>query len=221
MKENHEKEILLIDKPKGITSFDVIRKLRRKLGIRKMGHAGTLDPLASGLMIIGIEKGTKKLNEYLKLDKTYETHILLGIKTTTGDMEGDVIEENKLSCKDVSIKEIEKILDSMVGDIELEVPSYSAIKVKGKRLYKYAREGKSVLLPKKIMKIHSFVLNGISQNKLGCVINVNLDVGSGTYIRSISEEIGRKLGFPSTLYELRRIKIGDFNIEDAKTLDGL
>jgi len=137
---NNDSEILLIDKPGGISSFDVIRKLRKKTGIRKMGHSGTLDPLASGLMIIGIGKGTKKLTDLIGLSKIYKVEILLGKKTDTGDLEGKTVEEKKVTK--VDIEKVEKILTDLKGEPELAVPYYSAIKVKGKRLYKMAREGK-------------------------------------------------------------------------------
>lgn len=143
--------ILLIDKPKGITSFDAIRILRRKLGIKKMGHGGTLDPLASGLMIIGIEKGTKKLNSVLKLPKVYEADILLGIKTTTGDMEGDIVAQKDI--ENISLDTIQKVLKSMVGKMTLQVPAYSAIKIAGNPLYKYAHAHLAVKPPSKEMEI--------------------------------------------------------------------
>jgi len=221
MEQNSEKEIVLVDKPKGITSFDVIRQLRKKLGIRKMGHAGTLDPLASGLMIIGLEKGTKKLNKYIKLDKVYKAEILLGRKTTTSDMEGDILEEKKISCGELDDEYVKSVLADIVGDIDLEVPIYSAVKVDGKRLYKYAREGIDVKPPTKTMHIYSINFNEVKSIENGCVIDIDIKVASGTYIRSIAEEIGKRLDAPSTLHELRRIKIGDFDIDDSKTLDEL
>lgn len=209
-------EILLIDKPKGITSFDVIRILRKKLGIKKMGHAGTLDPLASGLMIIGIEKGTKKLNDFLKLSKVYKAEILLGIQTTTGDMEGSVLEEK--TVEDISIDEIKKTLEKMVGKITLPVPKYSAIKIAGKPLYKYARKNLTVEAPSKEMEILWIKLLDQFPFENHYVLSVELEVASGTYIRSIAEEIGRRLGYPATIKELRRTKIGEFKIEDAQIL---
>ncbi len=207
-----EEEILLVDKPRGISSFDVIRMLRKKLNIRKIGHAGTLDPLASGLMIVGVEKGTKKLSEYLKLDKVYEAEILLGVSTDTGDMEGKVLKEKRA---EFSKDQIEKVIKGMIGEIKLHVPMYSAIKVDGKRLYKYAREGKKVDLPVKNMHIYSFKLNKIKKTELGLILFTTIKVSSGTYIRSIAEEVGRRLTVPSTLFNLRRTEIGDFHVNDS------
>lgn len=209
-------DILLIDKPKGISSFDVIRVLRKKLGVRKMGHAGTLDPLASGLMIIGLGVGTKKLHEFLKLPKTYDTEILLGKRTTTGDLEGEVLEEKEVAVIDRD--GVQNTLQNMVGIVPLPVPVYSAIKVSGKPLYKRARAGETIIPPIKNMQIDAMELLDIHREGNGMVLVVQMDVGSGTYVRSVAEEIGRKLGLPATVKELRRTRIGDFDIKDAKQL---
>lgn len=222
------KDILFIDKPKGITSFDVIRILRKKLGVRKMGHGGTLDPRASGLLIIGVGKGTKKLNQYLNFKKTYVMDILFGVKTDTGDMDGKIIEEKSVGVPLVGTH-IKKILKEMQGEIELEVPIYSAIKIKGKPLYKYAREGKKITPPKR--KVTIFYLKlldykivipaqaGIHNQKEEHILRVEMQSEKGTYARSVGEEIGRRLGYPSTLKDLRRTKIGDIKVENAKKLD--
>lgn len=206
-------EIILIDKPKGITSFDVIRHLRKKLDIRKMGHAGTLDPLASGLMIIGVGKGTKKLADLIKLDKTYEAKIILGEKRTTGDLEGDIIEEKDV--ENIDEEQVKKVLEEMIGTLELNVPIYSAIKRGGESLYKKARRGEKVEAPIKVMTIHSAKLEKIEQVDNRVHVFVTFDVGSGTYIRSLAEEFGKRLGYPATLGGLRRTVIGEFDIRDA------
>lgn len=211
-----QKGILLIDKPKGITSFDVIRVLRKKLGIKKMGHAGTLDPLATGLLLIGIGDDTKKLKDLIGLPKTYETEILIGKRTTTGDMEGEVVE--KKIVKGLKRKEVDSVLKEMVGVLELSVPMYSAIKKDGKPLYKYVRSGEHVNVPVKNMKVYSIDLLDIECSGIECVLYVQMDVGSGAYVRSIAEEIGRRLGFPATVKELRRIKVGEFDVKDALSI---
>ena len=209
-------DILLIDKPKGITSFDVIRKLRKGLGKKKMGHAGTLDPLASGLMIIGVGDGTKKLNEYIKLPKSYVAEILVGEKRSTGDMEGEVVERKEVeSLKEV---DVEKALKEMVGILRLPVPIYSAVKAGGKRLYKEARKGRAVIIPLRDMEIKNTHLLGIKREGDYYIVEVQFDVESGVYIRSLAEELGRRLGYPATIKELRRTKVGEFNIEDAEAL---
>lgn len=206
-------EVLLIDKPKGISSFDVIRILRKKLGIRKMGHAGTLDPLASGLMIIGVGKATKKLGEFIKLPKVYEAEILLGKKTTTGDLEGEIIKSKKVGK--IDLKKVKQALREMTGKLFLPVPVYSAIKIKGTPLYKYARKGKQVELPQKEMEILDIKLKDNFKGEDFYILVLEIKVSSGTYIRSIAEELGRRLGIPATVKELRRTKIGKFKIKDV------
>ncbi len=219
-------DILLIDKPSGITSFDVIRRLRRKLGIKKIGHAGTLDPMATGLMIIGVGDGTKKLTEYVKLDKEYVAEILIGIKTASGDITGEVIEKKDVPEEAVGTFSVEKISDamaSMVGVLTLPVSAYSAIKKNGVPFYKKAfaaeRKGETVPeaeLPIREMKVYEAeLLNFDIKNK---VIKARFKVGSGTYIRSLAEELGRRLGYPATLKNLRRTVIGEFQIEDAESV---
>lgn len=206
--------ILLVDKPKGITSFDVIRRLRKELGIKKMGHAGTLDPLASGLMIIGINEGTKRLEEFLKLPKSYEAEILLGTKTDTGDLEGDVIETaNTYELDEDYVKDV---VNNFVGVFELPVPAYSAVKRGGKKLYELAREGKDIELPVRKMEVYKSVFKKISESEEGPVVTVEFDVASGVYIRTLAEHLGKFLDTPATLANLRRTRIGDFDLKDAR-----
>ena len=211
-----EKNILLIDKPKGITSFDVIRRLRNKLNIRKMGHAGTLDPLASGLMIIAVGDGTKELSNYIKLPKEYVADILIGESRTTGDMEGQVVEEKEV--KKLDKDKVEKVLNEMVGELELPVPIYSAIKKDGERLYKKARKGEDVIPPIKKMRVINTELKDIKKEGKYFILTVVFEVGSGTYIRSLAEEVGKRLGYPATIKELRRTQIGGLRIEDSEKI---
>lgn len=213
--------IILVDKPKGITSFDVIRRLRRELGIRKMGHAGTLDPLATGLMIIGVGEGTKKLSEYLKLPKEYVAEVRIGEKRTTGDLEGDIIETMEVNA--LTEEEVRNALRGMVGEIVLPVSAYSAIKKDGVPMYKRARKaekrGETIDdVPVRTMYVREAELQNVACGGGQCVVTVRFNVGSGTYIRSLGEELGKRLGYPATLQNLRRTKIGDFNIEDARTV---
>jgi len=211
--------LLLIDKPKGITSFDVIRELRKKLGVRKMGHAGTLDPLASGLMIIGIGENTKELARLVKLPKTYEVSVRLGERTTTGDLEGEVIEKKEVG--ECNKEKIQEVLKGMVGEHNLPVPRYSAIKVDGEELYKKARRGEDFEPPTRSMEIYSIDLKDSHICDDTCIFDISVDVSSGAYIRSLAEEIGKRLGYPATVQELRRTKIGEFDIKDANTLDAI
>ncbi len=210
------KNIILIDKPIGITSFGVVRKLRKKLNIKKIGHAGTLDPLATGLMILGIEKGTKLLNEYIKLPKVYEAEICIGESTTTGDREGNVIQKTKV--KKIREDDIKKALTNMIGTNKLPVSAYSAIKRNGEPLYKKARRGEYVEPPKREMIVYEARFLNVKNENNRILLNVRFNVGSGTYIRSLAEELGKQLGYPARLENLRRTQIGKFNIKDAEKI---
>lgn len=224
--------ILLVDKPKGITSFDVIRKLRKTLGVKKMGHAGTLDPLASGLMIIGVGASTKKLSAYIKLDKTYEAEIVLGEQRTTGDLEGEVVAECDMRTLDITESAVRDALTGMVGTLELPVPAYSAIKRGGEALYKKARRGEQVETPVKAMHIDEATLTTLEDKGERIHAHVTFSVGSGTYIRSLAEELGRRLlvpsvrkadstqaggGVPAMLANLRRTRIGEYTLAHSLT----
>lgn len=214
--------VLLIDKPKGITSFDVIRILRKKRNIKKMGHAGTLDPLASGLMLIGVGEGTKLLAEYLKLPKEYVAHIRIGERRSTGDLAGTIVEEKQVSGLERDA--VSLVLDSMRGTLRLPVSAYSAIKKGGVPMYKRARKAEvtgDVItdLPVRDMVVNDVELQAFTCAGGRCVATVRFAVESGTYIRSLAEELGRRLGYPATLQDLRRTKIGIFDIKDSEQLD--
>ncbi|MCD6086206.1 tRNA pseudouridine(55) synthase TruB [bacterium] len=212
-----DKEILLIDKPKSISSFEVIRILRKKLKVKKIGHSGTLDPLASGLLIIGVGKGTKKLKDFLKLPKVYLTEILLGRETETGDQDGKVLVEKEI--EDLPVEKVKKVLTEIKGKHCLPVPKYSAIKRKGVPLYKLARKGIDFQPPKKMMEVYSIKFLSLTKKDRFFLLKVEIFCSSGTYIRSLAEEIGRRLSLPASLFNLRRTKIGKFKIEEAKKLE--
>lgn len=225
-------ELLLIDKPKGITSFDVIRRVRKQIGIKKIGHAGTLDPLATGLMILGVGPGTKKLTELIKLDKDYSAEILIGESRTTGDLEGDVIES--VVTVEIDPAKILVAVSSLVGTISLPVSAYSAIKKDGVPMYKRARAAEKIGevitdVPVRDMVVTKAIVNNIEvvfadktmQTISRLIVTVSFSVGSGTYIRSLAEELGRRLGYPATLANLRRTRVGEFRIEDAKLIEDL
>lgn len=219
-------EILLIDKPKGITSFDVIRRLRRQTGIRKFGHAGTLDPLASGLMIIGVEGGTKKLAELIKLEKEYIAEIRIGESRTTDDLEGIIVDEKEVDS--IERNEIAAALQKLVGTVTLPVSAYSAIKKDGQALYKKARAAEKkgevfadtpvremTVYEAELLEEYSMVIEGEKRH----VVKVRFFVGSGTYIRSLGKELGRLLGYPAVLQELRRTKVGPYDVHNALQLE--
>jgi len=209
-------EILLVDKPKGMTSFGVVARIRRVLSEKagkkvKVGHTGTLDPFATGLMIIVTGKECKNAENYSKLDKVYEATITLGKTSSTGDPEGEV---SDISDKVPDIKDIQLAVDKFTGEITQKPPIYSAIKIGGERAYKLAREGKIVDMPDRKIKIYS--LEVLSYEYPQLVIRTN--VSSGTYIRTLAQDIGTELDVGAYCTELRRISIDKYSIENARQL---
>lgn len=209
--------LLLVDKPKGWTSFDVVARVRgllKKAGTvkPKVGHAGTLDPLATGLLVLTLGSYCKRAQEFLKQDKTYEVTMKLGETSTTGDEEGD---KTTVSSNRVSKEEIAKILQFFTGEIEQVPPAYSAIKVGGQRAYKLARAGKEVKLEPRKVRVHAIEMMDYTYP----FVRFTAKVSSGTYIRSLVEDIGQKLGTGAYLAELRRTTTGPFRLEQALTIE--
>lgn len=210
----------MIDKPKGWTSFDVVAKVRgmvkQSTGQKrpKVGHAGTLDPLATGLLIILVGDYCKKAQEYSKLDKTYEVQLKLGETSTTDDAEGEI---TKISDKIPSKDEVLAAIDSFVGDIEQIPPIYSAIKIDGKRAYKLAREGEQPEMKPRPVTIHS-----ISHFEYDYpFVEFTTEVSSGTYIRSLARDIGEKLRSGAYMTNLRRTTVGNFDIKSAYQISAI
>ena len=273
-----ENQIILVDKPAGISSFGVVAKVRRALSQEfghkvKVGHTGTLDPFATGLLILLTGKMTKKSNEFLKLDKTYEATLRLGYTSTTGDPEGEIkqydvdgsqkvpfgricgcnnrieqyassdfLQHNEISrvqnssLETVSrnpyedfevsearddgpertrLREIEFVLNGFIGEISQQVPQYSAVKINGQRAYKLARAGKDFETPTRKVTIYSIEILDYHYPEL----KIRTHVSSGTYIRTLAEDIGEKLGTGAYLTALRRTEIDKYNIKDAKPLE--
>jgi tRNA pseudouridine55 synthase len=208
---------ILIDKPKGITSHDVIRELRKITGIKKIGHAGTLDPNATGLLLIGIgRETTKQLGNILKAeDKIYEAEIILGESRTTDDVEGEVLKTFALS--EIPLREIKSTLKSFLGEQLQTPPLYSALKILGDPAYKYARRGVEITLTSRPITIHSIEL--LSYNFP--VLKIRTKVSSGTYIRSLARDIGNSLSVGGYLNNLNRIAIGRFDISNSVNLSKL
>lgn len=208
--------IILVDKPNGMTSFGVVARVRRilskQLGKKvKVGHTGTLDPFATGLMIIVTGKECKNASVYSKLDKVYEATIKLGQTSTTGDPEGEILDSSDLVP---TLNEVEKILIKFTGKITQRPPIYSAIKVGGERAYKLARDGKLFEMPERQVTIFSLDLI----DYLYPYLKICVHVSSGTYIRSLAEDIGKALETGAYCTELRRISIAKWSIEQAKSL---
>lgn len=211
--------LLLVDKPAGMTSHDVVDAVRKIAHTRRVGHAGTLDPFATGLLILGINKGTKALTNLVGLDKTYEAAARLGATSTTDDPEGEITESLGAGSFSPDGKTIEKILASFLGTHEQTAPVYSAKKVGGKKLYELARKGKmeGVEMPKKNVTIYSIELLEYAWPEL----RFRVSCSSGTYIRALARDIGEKLGCGAYLTELRRTSIGEYQIGDATPLNKL
>ncbi|MBP9718373.1 tRNA pseudouridine(55) synthase TruB [Candidatus Gracilibacteria bacterium] len=204
--------ILYIDKPSGMTSFDVIRQLRKRLNIRKMGHAGTLDPLATGLLIIAVEKDTKRINEFMNLDKEYEVMMELGKISDSYDADGELTEVSK---KIISREEIEVVIKEFIGTISQVPPAYSAIKVKGVRAYDRARAGEAVVLEPRQVRIDAI---DIVQFDFPFVA-LRVRCAKGTYVRSLVHDIGQKLEVGAYVKSLRRTAIGPHRVETAQKLE--
>jgi tRNA pseudouridine55 synthase len=213
--------LALLDKPAGWTSHQVVGRIRRLAGTRKVGHAGTLDPMATGLLIIGVEKATRLLGYLALSDKAYEATIRLGISTITDDADGEVVAA--VGAADLDNAEIEPAMAELRGDI-LQVPAaVSAIKINGVRSYRRVRAGQSVELSERPVTIRRFDLlgrRGLEVDGVGCVdLGVVVECSSGTYIRSLARDLGAALGVGGHLTTLRRTRVGVFTLSEAQTLE--
>ena len=209
--------IILIDKPAGITSFGVVARVRRILTQQaghkvKVGHTGTLDPFATGLLILMTGKNTKRCEEFLKLDKWYEATLRLGQVSTTGDPEGEITD---LKADRPSINHIQETLTTFTGAVIQRVPAFSAVKINGRRAYDLARKGLPVDTPKRKIEIFQLDLLDYHYPEL----KIRTHVSSGTYIRTLGEDIGYALGTGAYLTALRRTQVGQYCVNDATTLD--
>ncbi len=205
-------KIFAVYKPKGVSSFAVIKQLRKSWGIKKIGHAGTLDPLAQGVLVVGVgREATKKLSSEVTKEKEYIATIKLGEYSTTDDAEG---EKNKINDYQPKKKEIKETLSQFIGEIMQVPPNFSAIKIKGNRAYKMAREGKKIELKARLVLIKEIELLDYNYPFL----KIRVITGPGVYIRSLARDIGQKLGIGAYLSELERIRVGEFKISDCCNL---
>lgn len=209
---------LLIDKPKGITSHDVVDKVRKVTGEKKVGHAGTLDPNATGLLIVGVgREATRKLGEIAKsTKKAYEAEIFLGEERDTDDAEGVTISKAK-GLLPPGKNEVRKILLSFIGKQMQTPPAYSALKIKGRKAYELARRGEEIKLKLRKITVYSIKLIGYQYP----ILKIKTTVSSGTYIRALARDIGKKISCGAYLKDLRRTKIGKFDIKKAVVLEKL
>ncbi len=216
--------LLLIDKPKGWTSFDVVNFVRRIIASSegkkprqvKVGHTGTLDPMATGLLVLVIGKTyTKKVPELIKHDKTYEAEITFGVASTTGDAEGELISVDNAPVRNQ--KDVEAVLPQFIGAIEQTPPSYSAVMVNGKRAYELARKGETVDIASRTVKIFDITIESCTWP----TVRIKTHVGSGTYIRVLAEDIAKALGTSGHLSRLRRTSVAQWSVDDAITPEEL
>lgn len=210
-------DIILIDKPAGLSSFGVVARVRRRLSMEagkkvKVGHTGTLDPFATGLLILLANKATKLSNQFLKLDKWYEATIWLGKTSTTGDPEGEITDQHVEVIP--TAEEVKTVVSEFVGKITQTVPVFSAVKINGQRAYQLARRGEAVSMPTRQIEIYAIEI--LSYNYPELIIRTH--VSSGTYIRTLGEDIGKALGVGAYLTALRRTQVGDYQIENAVKL---
>jgi len=206
-------QMILIDKPIGWTSFDVVNKLRYKLKIKKIGHAGTLDPLASGLLILCTGKMTKRIDEFQAQEKEYTGKFIIGQSTSSHDLETEIIETNDVSA--ISNEQIYLAAKKFTGVIQQIPPLHSAIKVDGKRAYKLARKGSDLELKPREVIVSQFEITSIQKPE----IHFRIVCSKGTYIRSLARDFGDELGVGAYLTGLCRTRIGEYKLQDAKSLD--
>jgi tRNA pseudouridine55 synthase len=207
--------LVVVDKPAGITSHDVVARVRRLAGTRKVGHAGTLDPMATGVLVLGLNRATRLLGHLTLTDKRYDATIRLGESTTTDDAEGEIVESH--STAELTEDSVRAALASFRGEIDQVPSAVSAVKVDGKRAYTRVREGEEVDLPSRRVAIHALEVTGVRLPELDIAVHCS----SGTYIRAIARDLGAALGVGGHLTALRRTTVGPFDLAFARSLEDL
>ncbi len=214
-----EPGLVVVDKPAGITSHDVVARVRRLAGTRKVGHAGTLDPMATGVLVVGVERATRLLGHLMLTDKAYDATVRLGVATTTDDAEGEVV--SAASAAALSEHDVRGVLAEFVGDL-LQVPTaVSAIKVDGKRAYQRVRDGEQVELAPRPVTVHELVVHDVRIGGEVVDVDLSLRCSSGTYVRAIARDAGTRLGVGGHLAALRRTAVGPYGLDAARTLEEL
>jgi tRNA pseudouridine55 synthase len=211
--------LVIVDKPAGMTSHDVVGRCRRIFGTRKVGHAGTLDPMATGVLVVGIERATKILGLLTATDKSYAATIRLGQTTSTEDAEGEILQT--ISAAEVTDAQIEAAVTPLRGEIDQIPSAVSAIKVDGQRAYKLAREGQVVELAPRRVRIDRFKVLDVRRDGGFVDVDVEVDCSSGTYIRALARDVGTTLAVGGHLTALRRTRVGSYGLDEARTLDDL
>jgi len=210
-----ESGLVVVDKPGGLTSHDVVGRVRRLAGTRKVGHAGTLDPMATGVLVLGVNRATRLLGHLMLTEKAYDATIRLGVTTTTDDAEGEVLATVAVESLDEA--SIRGALAGFVGEIDQVPTAVSAIKVDGKRAYQRVRDGEQVDLKARRVTVHELTVREVN----GRDVRISVRCSSGTYIRAIARDLGAALGVGGHLTELRRTAVGQFDLGVARTLDEL
>jgi tRNA pseudouridine55 synthase len=207
--------LILIDKEEGRTSYDVVRQVRRISGMKKVGHAGTLDPFATGLLIVMLGEGTKLSSYLMAGEKTYQATMRLGVETDTLDLTGEIVKRSDVP--EFGLKLLRQTALEFVGEIEQVPPQFSAVNYNGRRAYAFAREGIRIDLQERKVRIHSFEITSLNLPDVA----ISVTCSSGTYIRSLAADLGRRLGPGAHLTSLRRLKSGTFNVRDALGMEKL
>lgn len=210
--------LLIINKPKDMTSRDVVNTVSKKLGIKHIGHTGTLDPIATGVLVLAVNEGCKIIELLTSEDKEYIAEVLVGVETDTLDSTGNIL--NTYNIENLTNDEVMDVLNSFIGKYEQEVPKYSAVHVNGKRLYEYARSNTPVILPKREVEIKGIeLINYLEKEGDFYKFSFRVRVSKGTYIRSLIRDIGIRLNIPCTMNNLIRTKQGEFNIDESISLE--
>jgi tRNA pseudouridine55 synthase len=211
--------LVVVDKSAGMTSHDVVARVRRLAGTRKVGHAGTLDPMATGVLLLGLNRATRLLGHLMLTEKAYDATVRLGAASSTDDAEGELGEQR--STELLTEDDVRSAAGRFVGDIEQVPSSVSAIKVDGERAYKRIRAGEDVELPARSVTVHELVVTGVRRDGPWLDVEISVRCSSGTYIRAIARDLGTELGTGGHLTALRRTAVGPFVLDDARTLDEL
>ena len=210
--------ILIINKPKNMTSRDVVNIVSKKLGIKHIGHTGTLDPIATGVLVLAVNEGCKIIEHLTSVEKEYVAEVLVGVETDTLDSTGKIL--NTYNIENLTNDRVKEVLASFIGKYNQEVPKYSAVHVDGKRLYEYARSGMEVVLPKREVEIKNIeLIKPVERENDFYKFSFRVMVSKGTYIRSLIRDIGLKLGISCTMNNLIRTKQGDFSLQESISID--
>ncbi len=205
--------ILVVNKPMGLTSHDVVQDVRRRFRMQQVGHAGTLDPLATGVLVVLLGKSTKLFNQFVDMDKAYRATLILGTATDSADIQGKVLQQ--LPFDQITRAEMEEVFKRSAGETEQIPPMVSAVKVQGKKLYQLARKGIAIERRARPIKIHALELKEFAPPQ----VKFYLECSKGTYVRQLAEDVGKKLGCGACITQIERTKVGPFSIEEAVDLE--